>query len=204
MRNDFYTYAWLRKDGTPYYIGKGRGNRAFRKGGPDRSRVLLLKENLTEQEAFKHEQYMIFVLGRKDLGQGILWNFTDGGEGVSGMKHSADTRERISESSKGRKLSEETKEKLRQQKLGNDWNRGRKISEKQKEQISKTLTGVKHTDERRKNQSLAKIGVKHPLKRRKQHSLRQTGLRWWNNGDTQVFTKDCPEGFRPGMIKRTS
>lgn len=204
MRNDFYTYAWLREDGTPYYIGKGRGNRAFRKGGPDKSRVLFLKINLTEQEAFKHERYMIFVLGRKDSGQGILWNFTDGGEGVVGLKHSAETKKRISKSSKGRKLSKETREKLRQQKLGNEWNRGRKISEKQKEQISKTLTGVKHTDERRRNQSLAKIGVKLPPERRKRQSLRQKGLRWWNDGETQVFSKNCPEGFQPGMIKRTS
>ena len=93
MDNKFYTYAWLREDGRPYYIGKGTGERAYtgrgRKGNrqppKDRSRVLILKRNLTEAEAFKHERYLIAVFGRKDLGKGILINLTDGGDGVPGM-----------------------------------------------------------------------------------------------------------------------
>jgi hypothetical protein len=90
MKNDFYTYAYLRKDGTPYYIGKGRKDRAwykFRKvvsPPKDKERILILKKNLTEEEAFRHEKYMIFLLGRKDKGTGILRNRTYGGEGVSG------------------------------------------------------------------------------------------------------------------------
>ncbi len=88
----FYTYAFLRRDGTPYYIGKGTGNRAFlnrgRKGckrPKDKSRILFLKKGLTEEEAFRHEKYLIAVFGRKDLGTGILRNLTDGGEGVSNI-----------------------------------------------------------------------------------------------------------------------
>jgi hypothetical protein len=88
MSCDYYTYAYLREDRTPYYIGKGRGNRAYSIAGrkmhrrpEDRSRILILKRNLTEEEAFKHECYMIAVLGRKDNGSGILRNLTDGGEG---------------------------------------------------------------------------------------------------------------------------
>lgn len=84
----FYTYAYLRKDRTPYYIGKGTGNRAFSRSGrrgaqtpQDESRILFLKTGLTEKEAINHEIYMIAVLGRKDLGTGILRNLTDGGDG---------------------------------------------------------------------------------------------------------------------------
>jgi hypothetical protein len=92
---EYYTYAYLREDGTPYYIGKGKGDRAYRKhfrskvrGGffspPPRDRILILKENLTNEEANQHEIYMIAVLGRKDNNTGILRNLTDGGEGGLG------------------------------------------------------------------------------------------------------------------------
>jgi len=90
MMNDFYTYAYLREDRTPYYIGKGKDDRCFIKGKKesvsppkDKLRIIFLKQNLTEQEAFKHEIYMIAMFGRKDNGTGILRNMTDGGEGAS-------------------------------------------------------------------------------------------------------------------------
>ena len=93
----YYTYAYLREDRTPYYIGKGTGNRIYSvnrrmKPPKDKSRIIFLKKNLTEEEAFKHEIYMIAVLGRKDLGTGILQNLTDGGEGGSGRVLSEETR----------------------------------------------------------------------------------------------------------------
>ena len=86
----YYTYAWLRKDKTPYYIGKGQGNRAYWRHKkavqpPSKDRILILKRGLTEEEAFKHEQYMIALYGRKEHG-GLLRNLTDGGEGTSGLK----------------------------------------------------------------------------------------------------------------------
>ena len=88
MTQFYYTYAYLREDRTPYYIGKGRGRRIHStkrivKPPKDKSRIIFLKENLTEEEAFKHEKYMIAVFGRKDNGTGILRNLTDGGEGAS-------------------------------------------------------------------------------------------------------------------------
>jgi len=67
--NRFYTYAYLREDRTPYYIGKGKGKRLYDKGKgevrkpKDKSRIILLKQNLTEEEAFRHEIYMIAVFG---------------------------------------------------------------------------------------------------------------------------------------------
>lgn len=96
---EYYTYAYLREDGTPYYIGKGKGDRINDNTGrptkppKDKSRRIYLKCNLTEQEAFKHEVYMIFLFGRKDIGTGILRNKSNGGEGNSGLVVSQKNKE---------------------------------------------------------------------------------------------------------------
>ena len=86
--NRFYTYAYLRiGDRTPYYIGKGSGKRAYDRSShrvkvPDnRDRIIFLKENVSEREAWDYETEMIQFYGRKDLGTGILRNLSDGGEG---------------------------------------------------------------------------------------------------------------------------
>ena len=94
---EYYTYAYLREDGTPYYIGKGKGFRLYVKKRivplPSKDRIIYLKRNLTEQEAIKHEIYMIAVYGRKNLGTGILRNLTNGGEGTSGRIVSEEQKE---------------------------------------------------------------------------------------------------------------
>jgi hypothetical protein len=79
----FYTYLWLREDGTPYYVGKGSSKRAFRKGCPPHDRVLI-QPHPSEQDAFAAEVFLIAYYGRIDIGTGILRNLTDGGDGTAG------------------------------------------------------------------------------------------------------------------------
>lgn len=137
--NRFYTYAYLRENRTPYYIGKGKKDRVYRKGKrqikppKDKSRIILLKQNLTEDEAFKHEIYMIAVFGRKDLGTGILHNRADGGQGLSnpskeviekraslirGIPRSQKVRKKISASHKGKIMSKESRRKMSENNRG--------------------------------------------------------------------------------------
>src|ERR1700728_3802345 len=54
----FYTYMWLREDGTPYYVGKGHGARAIRKGSPSLDRILI-QEFESEADAFAAEVFLI-------------------------------------------------------------------------------------------------------------------------------------------------
>ena len=151
----FYTYAFLREDGTPYYIGKGSGNRCYVKCGrnvgmPPRERIIKLKENLTEEDAFRHEVYLIAILPN-------LHNLTDGGEGASGHKKTdeekkalsermknnnpmfnPEVRERMRLSQTGKKQSQETIDK-RLETIRN--NGGVKLTEEQREKISRGNRG---------------------------------------------------------------
>jgi hypothetical protein len=87
--NHFYVYAYLRKDGTPYYIGKGKGNRAYQKHDniavPPKERIKKVLENLTEGDAYEWEMTLIQKYGRINNNTGILRNRTDGGEGNKGI-----------------------------------------------------------------------------------------------------------------------
>ena len=146
----YYVYAYLREDGTPYYIGKGKGDRAYaphRCGPPsDRRRILFLETNLSDVGAIALERRYIRWYGRKDNNTGILRNLTDGGEGLSGRKHSEATKAKMRLAALGKKVSDETKAKMRANTIGNCLRVGKTFSAESKAKMRASHLGHKHSE----------------------------------------------------------
>jgi hypothetical protein len=119
MEKRFYVYLHLRKDGTPFYVGKGKDKRVIDK--TSRSdwwwnivnqdypiekfpKYVMLAEHLTEREALDIEVYWIALFGRRNIHEnGLLVNNTDGGEGTVGVILSEITRSKMSKSRTGKR-----------------------------------------------------------------------------------------------------
>lgn len=131
----YYVYTYLREDGSPYYVGKGSRDRAYKKWGKgikppkEKSRIVIVEDNLDEQTAFNLEIELIAKYGRKDLGTGILHNKTNGGDGSSGhktggWKWSEESKARRRGSGNpafGKKQSAEVQQKKREKMIGHKW-----------------------------------------------------------------------------------
>lgn len=135
--SNIYVYAYLRckdsktaKAGTPYYIGKGSGRRAFvnhrYNGGrvqtpKDRKYIVFVECNLTNIGALALERRYIKWYGRIDNNTGILHNHSDGGEGSTGAIRTKEMREKYAMAAKlreqnkkhtGYTISDETRKRM--------------------------------------------------------------------------------------------
>ena len=184
---EFYVYEHIRLDNmTCFYIGKGKGERAYELERNDHHdnisnmcghAVLIIKDNLTEEEAFELERdtiedyvfnlgYGIDIKGYDDYDHKLphLTNMTWGGEGVSGANKgrqlSEEHKQKLSESHKGKQLSEEHKQKL------SESHKGTHLSEEHKQKISESLKGENsplygkhHSEETKKKMSESHKGI---------------------------------------------
>lgn len=150
----FYTYVHMRADdGKVFYVGKGRGGRAtsirsrnshwhstMKKHG---LHVDIVARWAVEADAFEHEKLLIACF--RDMGH-PLCNQTDGGDGISGYRHTEKTRSEFF----GKPLSAESKAKI-----GNA-NRGRVRSADVRARIAESLSG-----RARDSETIAKISAAH-------------------------------------------
>jgi hypothetical protein len=150
MENIWYVYQHIREDkNIPFYIGIGSMSN-YRRAyiTKDRSQfwknitkisnyhVEIIMDNLSEEEAKSKEIEYIKLYGRRKNG-GILCNLTDGGDGVSGYKHTDETKDIIKSKRKNQIFSVESRKIFSINNIGNTRALGKKHSEDKK--IAKSL-----------------------------------------------------------------
>jgi hypothetical protein len=155
----FYVYQYLNEDGTPFYIGKGSKNRINESHLPwleipSAEYRKIIKDNLTEQDAFDLEIELIKKYGRKIDG-GILENKKlSRWVAQAGWNHSEESKKKISEKNSGKVRTDEQRknyskpktadhaEKIRQANLGRQ-------PDGRYEKISQTMKGRTWSESRR-------------------------------------------------------
>ncbi len=212
----FYTYIHCRPDGTPFYVGKGHGTRSheFRRRNRHHKNVVAKhgEENIgvfifpceSEAAALKDEIRQIAQLRRDGYD---LANITSGGDGVSGLKHSDETKAKLSAATSrnriGVRISPETREKIREAQIGKSRGpnpehsarlKGRTLPPEHRAAIGAAHKGLKRSaearaamsdaqkghhvsDEAKTNMSVAHIGKKLPVGTR--NNMRIAQLKRW-------------------------
>ena len=180
MNNTYYVYIHIDPvTNLVRYVGKGTGNRAYSMFGRsayhkkwiDRLTkqglsftVEIIEKELPEQQALELE--VLWIAAYRHAGM-PLTNLTNGGEGISGYRHSAESRAKIAVASASKRYTEESKQKMSRSQLGKTHTDESKklISQKQKEfcknngnQFVLGLSKGKHTEATKKQISIAGIG----------------------------------------------
>ena len=189
--NIYYVYQLRLENSTvPFYIGKGRGRRAYdhfkpsnlsrrchknnviNKANRDGTKIIveIIHHNLEEAEALSIEIETIRMYGIRCHG-GLLTNATLGGEGTSGFKPSEDTRNRMAKAQTGKTLSALTRAKISESNTGKnrppaaiaktaDGNRGKRRTSEQRLKMSKSQKGRKFSADHVERLRASKTGAK--------------------------------------------
>jgi hypothetical protein len=178
IERQHYVYVHRRaSDGSVFYVGKGKGRRAW--CARSRSRYwqfvaakhgfepTVLRREMPEHCALSLERAVIAAIGRDKL-----TNATDGGGGITGWRHSDEAKRKISAASNGREFTQKMRdtlaaynadkvltpehiEKMRAAKLGKKYG---PMPAERRAKIAASHIGIRPSDEARRKMSLAKIG----------------------------------------------
>ena len=150
-------------NGTAYGYNK-YFTRAIKKYGWKNFTHEIIKDNLTEEEAYEWE--IKFIAKYKSNNPNFGYNLSSGGEhGRVGTHHTISAKQKISQANHKRVISEETRKRMSESKKGKPSPRkGCHLSEEQKQKISVANKGRKHTDE-----------AKQKISQASKHQTRKTG-----------------------------
>lgn len=198
----YYVYVLFRPwDGSPFYVGKGKGNRwkdheRYSAKGRNRHLANIIRkakalkleipkikihENLTEAAAFGIEAALIAAIGRKQVG-GPLVNLTDGGDGTSGHVVPKEIAARSSLRMKALWTDPVWRANMIANNKGNTYTLGHKLSDEHRAKIGASnhgrpgvWTGKKLSAEHRINIGRGNIGRRHTDKTCRKISIAATG-----------------------------
>lgn len=174
------------RDGKGYH--KSRFGYAIKKYGWDNFEHIILARNLTKEQANDLEKYYISKFDTTNTNKG--YNVSLGGDGAS-YNMPEITKQKISNTLKGRHHSEETKQKIKQSNLGKkrsietckriglskqgkpSWNKGITFSEEYKQ--------IHYADKFKPLDNTTKTKISETLK----------GCRRMNNGTINTLVKSC-------------
>lgn len=191
----FYVYIHKKPDGTPFYVGKGHGKRAYQftrrtqwhqnivaKYGKNNIIVEIIN-CVSESQAFDLEK--VYIKQLRDAGI-CLVNLTDGGEGVTGLVRGTPTPDH--------------KRKNANAKRGNTFRRGSTHAPESIEKMRQAHLGKTMTDAQKTAHSLRKLGVGY-----KNKGSGLAGVTWAKNVNkwyvrTTLFGKTTPHGSFDNLL----
>lgn len=171
-----HNYGEYHFDYEPFYVGKGKNKRLYKhlqpaklKNGENKSFtnkimkiqcvcgidpiIIKCQEMLEEQVALNLEVKIVGIIGRLNILTGPLCNLTEAGDGISGYKHTDDTKRKIGKSLKGLQAG-----------------------------INNPMYGKHHTEEVREKLSLKLSGENHPMFGKHPLEETKRKNREWHNG----------------------
>lgn len=200
-----YIYTHTRLDNNSiFYIGIGSDNNGKYKRAHVKSTrgthwkrivnkygysISIVKDNLTWNEACNEEIYLIKKYGRLDLGEGLLINKTNGGEGFYGGIFTDEAKLKISKGNKGKSVTDETKIKISKAR------KGFTHTDEAKLKISQAHSGRKHSEQYKEDCRKRNIGKK--LSEETKEKLRN---RLWTNEDKQKLSEAQKNSYKNGRV----